>query len=75
VAPGDRVLLSLYPAPNVDIGLGPGQHARSSEPVEGGVLGLIVDARGRPLLLPSDPEMRVQQLRAWRKALRGESES
>ena len=75
VAPGDRVLLSLYPAPNVDIGLGPGQHARSSEPVEGGVLGLIVDARGRPLLLPTDPETRVQQLRAWRKAFRGENES
>jgi len=39
------------------------------------VLGLIVDARGRPLLLPTDPETRVHQLRAWRKALRGENES
>jgi hypothetical protein len=74
VAPGERALLSLYPAPNVDIGLGPGQHARSSEPVEGGVLGLIVDARGRPLRLSSEPEIRVQQLNSWRKALRGEGE-
>ncbi|HEU5347875.1 MAG TPA: glutamate mutase L [Ktedonobacterales bacterium] len=72
VAPGEQALLSLYPAPNVDIGLGPGQHARSSEPVEGGVLGLIVDARGRPIRLSSDPEMRVRQLSAWRAALRGE---
>jgi MutL-like protein len=75
VAPGEHALLSLYPAPNVDIGLGPGQHARSSEPVEGGVLGLIVDARGRPLRLAADPELRVEQLRSWRKALRGEDES
>jgi hypothetical protein len=74
VAPGERALLSLYPAPNVDLGLGPGQHARSSEPVEGGVLGLIVDARGRPLRLSSEPEIRVQQLNSWRKALRGEGE-
>jgi hypothetical protein len=38
------------------------------------VLGLIVDARGRPLYLSPDPETRVQQLRAWRKALRGEDD-
>lgn len=75
LAPGERALLSLYPAPSVNIGLGPGQYARSSEPVEGGVLGLIVDARGRPLRLPFDPEIRVQQLRAWWKALRGEDEA
>ncbi|MGE5333251.1 MAG: glutamate mutase L [Nitrososphaerota archaeon] len=75
VAPGEQALLSLYPAPDIDIGLGPGQHARSSEPVEGGVLGLIVDARGRPLRLSSDPETRVHQLRTWRAALRGEDEA
>lgn len=72
VSPGERVMLSLYPAPTVDIGLGPGQYARASEPVEGGMLGLIVDARGRPLRLSSDPETRVRQLRTWRSALRGE---
>jgi MutL-like protein len=75
VAPGERALLSLFPAPSVDIGLGPGQHARSSEPVEGGLLGLIVDARGRPVRLAVEPETRVQQLRAWRMALRGEEEA
>ena len=71
LAPGERALLSIYPAPTVDIGLGPGQHARSSEPVEGGVLGLMVDARGRPLRLSLEPEERVQQLRSWRAALYG----
>jgi hypothetical protein len=74
VAPGEQALLSVYPAPTVDIGLGPGQLARSSEPVVGGVLGLMVDARGRPLRLSPEPELRVQQLRAWRAAMRGETE-
>lgn len=75
VAPGEQTLLSIFPASNVDIGLGPGQHARSSEPVEGGVLGLIVDARGRPLRLSPESELRVQQVRAWRRALRGEEDA
>ncbi len=74
VAPGEQALLSVYPAPTVDIGLGPGQLARSSEPVVGGALGLMVDARGRPLRLSPEPEIRVQQVRAWRAAMRGESE-
>ena len=66
--PGERALLGLYPAPTVDIGLGPGQHARASEPVEGGALGLIVDARGRPLGLPPSPSERTERLTQWRRA-------
>jgi len=66
---GRRALLSLYPAPQVDIGLGPGQHARASEPIEGGALGLLVDARGRPLDLPSNPTERIARIREWWTAL------
>jgi hypothetical protein len=73
LAVGERAMLSLYPASGVDIGLGPGQHARASEPVEGGALGLIVDARGRPLALPSSPEERMARLREWQRALEMES--
>lgn len=69
LAAGERALLSLFPAQQVDIGLGPGQHARASEPLEGGILGLIVDARGRPIALPAHPEERAQRLREWRRAL------
>lgn len=64
---GERAILALYPAPQVDIGLGPGQQARGSEPVEGGVLGLIVDARGRPLALPTTSEARIARLLEWRR--------
>jgi hypothetical protein len=66
---GEQALLGLYPSPSVDVGLGPGQQARASEPVEGGTLGLIVDARGRPLMVPSDPMDRVTWIRRWHQAL------
>jgi hypothetical protein len=69
LGPGERAALSLYPAPTIDAGLGVGQHARASEPVQGGMLGLIVDARGRPLVLPSQADERRARLRAWRRAL------
>jgi hypothetical protein len=68
IAPGQRARLMLYPAPGVDIGLGPGEHAHAGNPVEGGQLGLIVDARGRPLILPDDPAQRRARLRQWRAA-------
>lgn len=67
--PGERAILGLYPAPTVDVGLGAGQQARASEPVEGGALGLIVDARGRPLALPPAPVERVERIAQWRRAL------
>ena len=66
---GERAMLGLYPAPDVDVGLGPGQQARASEPVEGGMLGLVVDARGRPLELPSEPQVRMAKISHWRKSL------
>jgi hypothetical protein len=67
--PGERALLSLVPAPTVDVGLGAGQQARASEPLDGSLLGLIVDARGRPLVLPRTEEARVARIREWRQAL------
>jgi hypothetical protein len=67
--PGEQAMFGLHPAPTVDVGLGPGQQARASDPVEGGALGLIVDARGRPFAPPADPEERVRRLIEWRRAL------
>lgn len=69
LAVGQRARLMLYPAPGVDVGLGPGERAFAGEPVEGGRLGLIVDARGRPLVLPDDPQQRQAQVRQWHAAL------
>lgn len=69
LAVGQRAQLMLYPAPGVDIGLGPGERAIAGDPVEGGRLGLIVDARGRPLALPHDSLQRQAKLRQWSAAL------
>ncbi len=69
LGPGERALLSLYPSPTLDVGLGPGQQARASEPIEGGALGVVVDARGRPLSLPAAPAERMAKLLTWQRAL------
>lgn len=66
---GEQALFSLQPHANVDIGLGPGQPARATEPIEGGALGLVIDARGRPLPLAAGRDERIAQARAWRAQL------
>lgn len=66
---GERALFSLQPHPNVDIGLGPGQPARATEPIEGGALGLVIDARGRPIPFAAGSDERIAQAQTWRKAL------
>ncbi len=65
----EQALLSLFPAPTVDVGLGPGERARAAEEIDGGLVGLIIDARGRPLMLPSDEIERRARLLQWMQAL------
>ncbi|NJN96100.1 MAG: hypothetical protein HC875_19340 [Anaerolineales bacterium] len=62
--PGEKAALEIRPSRQFDIGLGqPGRGVLAE--VEGGVLGLIIDARGRPLRLPKDEARRQEQLRQW----------
>ncbi|MBA2285483.1 MAG: glutamate mutase L [Ktedonobacteraceae bacterium] len=65
----EQALLTLYPAPGVDVGLGPGERARAAEEIDGGLVGLIIDARGRPLTLPSNQTERHAHLLQWMQAL------
>lgn len=65
----EQALLTLYPSPTVDVGLGPGERARAAEEIDGGLVGLIIDARGRPLVLPSDETERQARLLQWSQAL------
>jgi hypothetical protein len=67
--PNEQALLTLFPAPNVDVGLGPGERARAAEEIDGGLLGLIIDARGRPLNLPTEETERQARLLQWNQAL------
>ncbi|MBA2678853.1 MAG: glutamate mutase L [Ktedonobacteraceae bacterium] len=65
----EQALLTLFPAPTVDVGLGPGERARAAEEIDGGLIGLIIDARGRPLTLPSDEMERQARLLQWSQVL------
>ena len=60
--------LSAQPARGFDIGAGKGRTLEAE--VSGGVVGLIVDARGRrPFVLPEAREDRITRLRSWNRAL------
>jgi hypothetical protein len=65
----EQALLSLFPAPGVDVGLGPGERARAAEEIDGGLIGLIVDARGRPLVLPTNSKERQARIMQWSQAI------
>ncbi|HIE39616.1 MAG TPA: hypothetical protein EYP77_11230 [Anaerolineae bacterium] len=62
--PGQEAVLELRPRARFDVGLGgPGKGGKQR--VRGGLAGLIVDARGRPLQLPSTPQERQTQVQQW----------
>src|SRR5260221_13018560 len=65
----EQALLTLYPGPTVDVGLGPGERARAAEEIDGGLMGLVIDARGRPLVLPTDETERHARLLQWMQAV------
>jgi len=73
--PGRSAQLTLRPAPNVRIGSNaPGALVPSEvAAIKGSALGVIIDARGRPLRLPMHPGERQQVLWDWMVALGIES--
>ncbi len=63
--PGQKAVIKLEPHRSIDVGRGgPGQGGGSIE-VQGGLVGLIVDARGRPLFLPSNAGKRRERIQQW----------
>jgi hypothetical protein len=71
--PEQRASLTVRPGPGFRIGTGePGKMVQTGEgeEVKGGLIGLIVDARGRPLTLPTDEGARIERLVTWGRALR-----
>ena len=64
---GEKAALKLQPSRRFDLGAGNG-HAVETE-VTGGIVGLVIDTRGRPLEIPTDSAERVAQLTKWQTAL------
>ena len=62
-----QATVTMQPAKNIDLGHGPGQSFTKT--VKGGVVGLMLDGRGRPLQLPSEQAARVAMLTRWYQAV------
>ncbi len=62
--PGQEAVVELRPRRHFDVGLGgPGRGGKRR--VSGGLVGLIIDARGRPLCPAQDPQQRQAQVQNW----------
>jgi hypothetical protein len=62
--PGQQAVVELRPQRGFDAGLG-GPRKGGKRRVSGGLAGLIIDARGRPLRLSNDPKKRQAQMQLW----------
>lgn len=63
----EREQIQIEPARNFDVGAGKGRGRTAT--ATGGVVGLIIDARGRPLTLPGDDAGRMAKLKQWLTAM------
>ncbi|MEM4727183.1 MAG: glutamate mutase L [Candidatus Bathyarchaeia archaeon] len=67
LAEKSRSKTTISPKHNLDAGAGPGKTLETE--IEGGVVGVIIDARGRPLQLPQDDRERRRTLLGWFESL------
>jgi uncharacterized protein (TIGR01319 family) len=58
---------TIIPGKEYDVGAGPGKELEAT--VSGGVAGVILDARGRPIYLPEEEDQRKELLLKWFKAM------
>ena len=64
---GNTAKVSVEPVRGIDLGNGPGKPVERD--VRGGTVGLILDARGRPLALPDNPQVVRRAMETWVNAL------
>ncbi|MCK4813262.1 MAG: glutamate mutase L [Candidatus Marinimicrobia bacterium] len=68
-APYEEIMAEITPARGINVGAGPGQTVKTA--IYGGLVGIIIDARGRrPFALPENPEERVKKLQEWSTAIK-----
>jgi hypothetical protein len=61
---GQHAKLTLRPERGFDVGFG-GNGKAGILRVAGGAIGVVIDARGRPLRLPVDPARRIEMVQKW----------
>ena len=66
-APYEPISAVLKPDKNMDIGSGKGEPIETT--VHGGVVGLILDGRSRPISIPTNSEDRLAALKNWSEAV------
>lgn len=64
---GQEAKAVITPAKTYDVGEGPGKPKEAS--IIGGIAGIMLDARGRPLYIPDNPSQRRDLLYKWFTAL------
>jgi uncharacterized protein (TIGR01319 family) len=64
---GETATVSLEPIRGIDAGKGKGEAFETE--VKGGVVGLILDGRGRPFNLPKEKSKRIEKLLRWNQAM------
>jgi len=62
--PKRKAVLEIKPSGYFDLGIGAKGKGAKVE-VQGGSLGIIIDARGRPLRLPPSPRDRMEKIQKW----------
>ena len=63
---GEAQEATITPTKGFDIGAGKGKSRTVT--VEGGVVGLVIDTRGRPIAVPTEQTARVAKLQEWLRA-------
>ena len=63
----EEVKVTIQPSSGFDAGFGAG--ASKTITVKGGAVGLIIDARGRPIYLPKQPKQRYELVSKWHTEL------
>ncbi|MEK7448872.1 MAG: glutamate mutase L [Planctomycetota bacterium] len=64
---GQRAVIEAKPTRSFDFGIGRGKSIKKE--LDGGVVGIVIDTRGRPLVLPENKTERVALLNKWAKTM------
>ncbi|MEO0097644.1 MAG: glutamate mutase L [candidate division WOR-3 bacterium] len=64
---GEKAKVEIIPEKGFDVGAGRSKKLEAE--IEGGVVGVIIDCRGRPLNLPKEESKRIELLNKWASAV------